>query len=159
MPVRTIELNPDHVMKSAAAADGVAGLQLPPFSSTATAFTKVDRFTTFLAEYTFLGSDIVMHFFPSTEVHQSSKAKAFWFQVFPEILDPVARSSFGAEPPRIEGQLIEGVTPSFVSADQAKATSSWWLCARGFTDALDPHGLVDRFFVALDRALDAANAM
>jgi hypothetical protein len=42
---------------------------------------------------------------------------------------------------------------------QAKATPSWWFCAHGFTEVLDPHGLVERFLSSLDRALDAENAM
>lgn len=159
MPVRTIELDPAHVMKTDTSEPGVKDLQLPPFASAPKAFTKVDRFSTFLAEYTFSGKDIVLHFFPSEEVHQSRNAKGYWHQVFPKVLDPIARTSFGAEPPRIEAQYIEMAIPSFIPADQARATPSWWLCAHGFTDSLDPDGLVQRFLSSLDVALDAENAM
>lgn len=159
MPVRPIELDPAHVMKTDASESGVKQLQLPPFASMPMEFTKVDRFTTFLAEYTFLDKDIVLHFFPSDEVHNSGNAKQYWHTVFPKVLDPVARNSFGAEPPRIEAQYIEMAIPSFIPADQAKPTPSWWLCAHGFTGALDPHGLVDRFLSSLDAALDAEKAM
>jgi hypothetical protein len=159
MPVRQIELDPTYALTADTSEQGVKDLQLPPFGSKAVAFTKVDRFTTFLAEYTFQDKDIVLHFFPSDEVHKSAKAKPYWYDVFPKVLDPVARSSFGAEPPRIEAQFIEMAIPSFIPADQAKATPSWWLCAHGFTDSLDPDGLVQRFLSSLDRALDAENAM
>lgn len=159
MPVRQIELNPAHVMKADVSEQGVKDLQLPPFASKPTDFTKVDRFTTFLAEYAFLDKDIVLHFFPSEEVHQSPKAKSYWFDTFPKVLDPVARRAFGAEPPRLEAQFIEMAIPSFIPVDQAKATPSWWLCAHGFTDVLDPDGLVARFLSSLDAALDTEKAM
>jgi hypothetical protein len=92
------------------------------------------------------------------EVHQSPNAKEYWHTVFPRVLDVVSRSSFGAEPPRLEGQFIEMAIPSFAPAD-AQATPSWYLRAYGFSDVLDPHGLVDRFLSSLDRALDAEKAM
>jgi len=153
------DLDPTYVLTHDTSQPEVKKLQLPPFASKATVFTKVDRFTTFLAEYAFIDKDIVFHFFPSDEVHQSSRARPYWLEVFPRVLDPVVRKSFGAEPPRLEAQLIEMAIPSFVPADQAKATSSWWLCARGFTDVLNPHGLIEGFLVAFDKALDAENAM
>jgi hypothetical protein len=134
-------------------------LQLPPFTSKALVFTKVDRFTTFLAEYSFQNKDIVLHFFPSEEVLQSSRSRPYWLEVFPRVLDPVARKGFGAEPPRLEAQFVEMAIPSFIPAAQAKATPSWWLCAHGFTEVLDPHGLVERFLALLDQALDAEKAM
>ena len=159
MPVRQIEFDPAHAMSADTSEQAVKDLQLPPFASKAVAFTKVDRFTTFLAEYTFRDADIIMHFFPSEEVHQSPKARPYWLEVFPRVLDPVAPTSFGVEPPRLEAQYIEVAIPSFIPADQAKPTPSWWLCAHGFTDVLDPAGLVDRFLVSLDRSLDAEKAM
>lgn len=159
MPVRQIELDPNFALKADTSEQAVKSLQLPPFASKAVVFTKVDRFTTFLAEYTFRDKDIILHFFPSDEVHQSQNARTYWNEVFPRVLDPVARASFGVEPPRLEAQYVEMAIPSFIPADQAKATPSWWLCAHGFTEILDPDGLVDRFLVALDVALDAENAM
>lgn len=159
MPVRQVELDPVYALEADTSEEAVKKLQLPPFASKALVFAKVDRFTTFLAEYTFQDKDIILHFFPSEEVHQSKRARPYWFEVFPHVLDPVARQAFGAEAPRLEAQFIEMAIPSFVPPDKAKATPSWWFCARGFTTVLDPHGLVERFLVALDRALDAENAM
>lgn len=159
MPVKQIELNPDHVLKADTSEAGAKALQLPPFASKQMVFEKVERFTTFLAEYAFLDKDIIMHFFPSEEVHQMKLARAYWHETFPRVLDPVARAAFGVEPPRLEAQFIEMAIPFFVPADQAKPTPSWYLKARGFTDQLDPHGLVLRFMSALDAALDAENAM
>lgn len=159
MHVRKIELDPAHVLVADTSEPGVKELQLPPFASAPRVFVKVDNFSTFLAEYAFIDKDIVLHFFPSEEVHQSPKARPYWFDVFPKVLDPIARQSFGAEPPRLEAQFIEMAIPSFIPADQAKPTPSWWLCAHGFTELLDPHGLVGRFLSSLDRALDAENAM
>ena len=159
MHVRQVELDPAHVLRANVSESSVKKLQLPPFVSKTVFFTKVDRFTTFLAEYTFQGKDIILHFFPSDELHQSPRARPFWLEVFPRVLDPVSREAFGAEPPRLEAQFIEMAIPSFVPVDQAKTTPSWWFCAHGFTDVLDPHGLVERFLSSLDRALDAENAM
>lgn len=153
------ELDPAYVLKNDKSQPEVRQLQLPPFISKTLVFTKVERFTTFLAEYAFQDKDIILHFFPSEELHQSPRAKTYWLEVFPRVLDPVSRESFGAEPPRLEGQFIEMAIPSFIPAAQAKATSSWWFCAHGFTEVLDPHGLVERFLSSLDRALDAEKAM
>jgi hypothetical protein len=153
------DLDPLYVLKHDTSQPEVKQLQLPPFTSRMLTFTKVDRFTTFLAEYTFQDKDIVLHFFPSEEVLQSKRARPYWLETFPRVLDPVARESFGAEPPRLEAQYIETAIPSFILAAQAKATPSWWFCAHGFTEVLDPHGLVERFLSSLDRALDAENAM
>lgn len=159
MPVKQIELDPSSVLSADTSEERVKSLQLPPFASRQMVFEKVDRFTTFLAEYTFLEKDIIVHFFPSDEVHQSPQARAYWYEVFPKVLDPVARVAFGVEPPRLEAQFIEMAIPFFVQADQAKPTPSWYLKARGFTDQLDPDGLVQRFLSSLDAALDAENAM
>jgi hypothetical protein len=160
-PVTTTvhDLDPAYVLKNDVSQPELKQLQLPPFASKPVAFTKIDRYTTFLAEYTFGGKDIVLHFFPSEEVHKSPRGKTYWHNIFPRVLDPVARSSFGAEPPRIEAQFIEMAIPSFVDPKTAQATSSWWLCAHGFTDSLDPDGLVQRFLSSLDAALDAEKAM
>lgn len=160
MPTATTpDLDPLYVLAHDTSQPEVKKLQLPPIASQMMTFTKVDRFTTFLAEYTFRGKDVIIHFFPSNELLQSQRARPFWLEVFPRVLDPVSRQAFGAEAPRLEAQFIEMAIPSFVPADQAKPTPSWWFCAHGFTDVLDPDGLVDRFLSSLDRALDAENAM
>lgn len=159
MPARPTEFDPAYALKADTSEKGVRDLQLPPFASVPMVFTKVDNFTTFLAEYTFSGKDIILHFFPSAEVHKSPRAHDYWHKTFPAWLDPVARASFGAEPPRLEAQYIEMAIPSFIPASEAKPTPSWYLCAHGFTDGLDPEGLIQRFLSSLDLALDAEKAM
>jgi hypothetical protein len=117
-------------------------------------FTTVAIYTTFLVEYTFKDNDIVIHFFPSTEVHQLPNAQHYWLSIFPEVLDRVARSSFGVEPPRLEGQFIEAAIPSSAPLDDQRAVPSWYLRARGFVKKMDPEWLLRKFFATLDTELD-----
>jgi hypothetical protein len=131
-------------------------------------FTRVTRFTTFFVEYAIKDGDIVVHFFPSEEAHKSQNARTYWFDTFPLVLDKVACASFGVQAPRLEAGFVEvgtpsptlpGMEPVWFDAYKGAAMPSWWLVAHGFMHVIDPDALVDRFFSALDSALDAANAM
>jgi len=116
-------------------------------------FKQVEDFTTFLAEYTLLGDDIVIHFFPPREAYVLSNLTQepavpaeylrYWKRKFPEVLSPVAERVFMATAPIITAMYIEEMT-------------SWWMRANGYATRLEPDELIRLFFVELDRSLDAA---
>lgn len=117
-------------------------------------FTRVDKFTTFLAEFAVVGDDLVFHFFPPREKYVSvpgtDKLRVdhsflpLWQRKFPEVLSPVAESYFRATKPRLVAQYA----PEF---------TSWWMRAGGFAQRLDPAGYSTLFLSTLDAALDAAS--
>jgi len=111
-------------------------------------FTPIDDFTTFNAEYTLLEeSDIVVHFFLPRELqgpegHPLKPAvHHYWTQLFPSVLDPVARAHFDAEQPRLVAKYSPEVT-------------SWWLRARDYGHILDLRSYLVRFFQSMDQGLD-----
>lgn len=134
--------------------------QQPDQGVNAIPFVVCARFTTFTVEYTVVNGDIIMHFFPSKEAHESPNAQKYWYQVFPEVLDPTARRYFDAGPDTLQACLTEDVLPSYVLPVEGVTTvDSWYLRAQGFGDRLDPTGFTERFFKTLDTALDAVKAM
>lgn len=114
-------------------------------------YEKVELYTTFLVEYAFVDSDIVIHFFPPREafvrVHEGYKINpdfhVKWQRAFPEVLSPVAEEYFQATKPRVIAQY----TPEL---------ASWYMRCRGFADMIDPTTFVLRFFAKLDEGLDRA---
>lgn len=115
-------------------------------------FERVDDYTTFLAEYAFVGGDIVLHFFPPREayVQQGDRARVvndylLWFQRrFPEILSPLAEQYFQATRPVLVAQYVPEMT-------------SWWMRCGGFALRLDPDQYIKRFLEQLDQQLDVAS--
>ena len=114
-------------------------------------FTKVEDYTTFLAEYAFVDGDIVVHLFPPREQHVQV-ADGFklldehllrWQRLFPQVLSPVAEKYFAATYPVLMAQYVPEMT-------------SWYFKAGGFARRLDPESFVLLFFSRLDQALDAA---
>jgi hypothetical protein len=116
-------------------------------------FTKVEEYTTFLAEYAFVDGDIIIHFFPPREqyVQVGDGFKMIeehllrWQRAFPQVLSPVAEHYFKATLPVIMAQYIVEMT-------------SWYFKAGGFARQLDPESFVLKFFAQLDQAIDAAYA-
>lgn len=104
-------------------------------------FLPVEDFTTFRAEYTLEGDDLVFHFF-----RPSGGTDEYWEGSFPEALEEVAKSVFHADYPRLEAQFISDFD-----------LDSWWFRARGFAQSLDPDALAYAFLENLDVALDAEN--
>ena len=105
-------------------------------------FKKIETYTTFTAEYAFDHDDIVMHFFLPKEREGDM---TYWLQVFPMVLDPVARKYFQAEKPRLRASYTEEV-------------ESWWMRADGYKDLIDRAAYVERFFEKLDQALDTKSS-
>lgn len=117
-------------------------------------FKDVTDFTTFLAQYTMRGADIVVHFYLPDELRgneASNSAKAalsspvvtqYWTAVFPSVLDPVARRYFGVESPRLQAAYTQEV-------------SSWWLRAKNFGHVPDLAAYLQPFFETLDAGLDS----
>lgn len=119
-------------------------------------FTKVEEYTTFLAEYAIVDGNIVVHFFPPREAFELSAHNGQprvtaeflrrWKRTFPEVLSPVAEDYFQATQPIVQAKYIEEMT-------------SWWLRAGGFgTSVLDPDAFILRFFSRMDAALDVVYA-
>lgn len=108
-------------------------------------FTKVEDFTTFLAEYTLVDSNIVFHFFMSREVSQKDDKfqQSYLLDIFPNVLSPVAEAYFEATKPRVTAQYVPEM-------------KSWWMRANGYATRLDPDGFVRRFLETLDGALDSS---
>ena len=100
-------------------------------------FTQVDNYTTFRAEYTFLGEDIVAHFFVTSENNSSD----YWLKTFPALLDACAREYFQADHPRLVAKYTDEV-------------KSWWFKAHGYAHSLAPDKLMLGFFEALDHDLE-----
>ncbi len=115
-------------------------------------FTRVEDFTTFLAEYVFLDGNIVIHFFPPREAFELSQTSQqprisaeylkYWKRKFPTVLSPVAEEFFNATAPIITATYVEEM-------------ASWWMRANGYASRMDPDGFIRLFFAELDRSLDA----
>lgn len=114
-------------------------------------FKQISDYTTFLAEYTIKGADIVFHFFQTAE----RPAAHYWKKTFPQCLDVSAREFFRASHPTLEASYVEGVHKS-TSALNDPALTSWWLIAHGFGRVPDPQLLAETYLEKLDAALDVA---
>lgn len=137
---------------SALSSQGDQGAAILPFE-------KIDKYTTFMAEFVEKDQDLVFHFFPSPEAHASPNCRRYWYRVFPETLSSVASKVFEAGPPRLQAQLVEGVIASWDDGDTAKAVDSWWFCAKGYGARVLYRRLVDTFLKEFDVALEATKAI
>jgi hypothetical protein len=114
-------------------------------------FNQVRDYTTFLAEYTCLDGNIVVHFFPPLEAYVGvgearkvvEEYLLFWQKKFPLVLSPVAEDYFKATRPVLTAQYIPEM-------------QSWYLKAGGFANRLDPDAFILKFFERLDAGLDAS---
>jgi hypothetical protein len=114
-------------------------------------FTKVEDYTTFLAEYAFIDGDVVVHFFLPRE-HYVQVADGYkpldehliwWQRAFPQVLSPVAEKYFAATYPVLMAQYVPEMT-------------SWYFKAGGYALRLDPEAFLLQFFSYLDQAIDVA---
>lgn len=105
-------------------------------------FAKVDNFTTFNAEYTYTGDDLVVHFFLPPE-RRLPEARAYWLETFPACLDASAREFFNAEYPRLMAKYTEEM-------------ESWWFKACGYGHVIDPDAFAAKFLKGLDGHVDVA---
>jgi len=106
-------------------------------------FNRVDEFTTFLAEYAMVGSDLVMHFF-GTEEHPnngSKEADQYWKVHFPSCLDQVGQEHFQATAPRLVAKYTEEM-------------KSWFLKAQGYDHLTSTESFVMLFCRKLDSMLE-----
>ncbi len=133
-------------------------------------FVRVDKYTTFTAEYGMKDGNVIIHFFlprregeplevtplyaTPAEIDESAvRAMAtaailnsntsifdYWLKRFPECLEQVVREVLQMEPPQ-------------VLASYTKEVSSWWLQIKEL-QSLDPNGLVFKVFAELDKLLD-----
>ena len=114
---------------------------------------SIPRFTmrsysVFRAEHAVVDGDLVMHFFlpEGVDLKKADPSlqrwwELYWLKTFPEKLDSVARSYFGAGKERLEARYTEEV-------------ASWWFRGRGFGQSLDPSALAEGFERALDSAVE-----
>jgi hypothetical protein len=100
-------------------------------------FTRVEDYTTFIAEHTMKDDDLVIHFYPTEE------SNSYWTSRFPEVLDRVAQAYFRATSPRLQAKFTHEV-------------NSWWFRARGYSHIPDMNGFISGFFDALDQGLETA---
>lgn len=116
-------------------------------------FTKVENFTTFLAEYVLSDGSIIVHFFPPREAYELSLSTQqprvtaeflrMWKKKFPLVLSPTAENYFLATYPVLAATYVEEMT-------------SWWMRIGGYAGRTDVDEVIMRFFETLDAALDAA---
>jgi hypothetical protein len=113
-------------------------------------FTKVEEYTSFLAEYADVDGNFIIHFFPPKEAYSSSSGSPkvsqefilWWQRKFPEILSPAAEGYFKATRPTLTAQYIPEM-------------QSWWMRAGGFARRLGAKEFVEGFFAELDRQVDS----
>lgn len=130
--------SPSEVKETVAAQPSFGGVE--PMS-----FTRVEEYTTFVAEYAVEDEDIILHFYPTEEMsHEKELDRQYWLRLFPTVLDPVARDFFSADFPRLKACFVPEM-------------GSWWLRAYGLA-GLDPEGRVSRFLDKFDSALEANKA-
>lgn len=106
-------------------------------------FTKVDDFTTFLAEYAIIGSDLVMHFYGTGEHPNDGSARGnqYWHVHFPSCLELVGEEHFQASKPRVIAKYTEEM-------------KSWFLKAQGYDHLTDIDAYVRNFCAKLDQSLE-----
>lgn len=106
-------------------------------------FQKVDSYTTFSSEYSWVDGDLVVHFFVSPEVKaKGDKYKTeYWQSFFPRHLDATARRFFSADYPRLIAKYTEEL-------------ESWWFKAHGYGHVLDPDAYAIRFLKTLDEDIE-----
>lgn len=104
-------------------------------------FTKVEEYTTFTAEYAFVGDDIVFHFFLPDDVSHLQGAQDYWQSRFPAALDKCAQEHWEVTYPRLQAAFTEEV-------------NSWWLRCFGFANVGNPESRVRKFLSKLDKQID-----
>ena len=130
--------SPNEVTETVTAQPSFGGVE--PMS-----FTRVEDYTTFVAEYAVEDEDIILHFYPTKEMsHEKELDRRYWLQLFPTVLDPVARTFFSADFPRLKACFVPEM-------------GSWWLRAYGLA-GLSPSDRVSRFLDKFDTALEEKKA-
>jgi hypothetical protein len=116
-------------------------------------FEPCEEYTTFRAEHSLRGDDIVVHFF-RTEEHPS---EAYWKETFAAALDETAQAHYGAFP-RVRAHLSRIPSEAGEAACERReapwVVDSWWLEARGFAGVGQPKKKLAAFYEALDKALE-----
>jgi hypothetical protein len=112
---------------------GIAGVK-----DAALDFKKINSYTTFSAEWTMNGEDMVFHFFMPKDYRVTEH---YWLEVFAKALDAVAQRHFDATAPRLMAKYTEEV-------------KSWWFKAQGYDHIIDKDVYVDKFLERLDAELD-----
>lgn len=142
-PDRQVVLGEVPDEKARSLLQGEVGQDMAGLPEAVIQFTKVDNFTTFMAEYTYRDGDLVVHFFMSPEVKAEGQDTRllYWLTSFPNALDTVAQSYFMAGAPRLAAKYTEEL-------------ESWWFRARGYGHVLDTDTFALKFLQKLDEAID-----
>ena len=119
-------------------------------------FTRVEDLTTFSAEVAVTEGDAVYHFYVTKEAnalpHWVTPTGArtlpitphkYWLELFPQVMEAVAREYFDAD----ERRLVAAYT---------EEQASWWLRAKGAGMKLDPQRFALGFCDKLDAALESS---
>ena len=112
------------------------------------AFTKVEDYTTFVAEFGVKDGDLIFHFYLTPELDEQPKdgpVAVYWMSRFPRVLDGTAQDFFKTGPPRLQAKYTQEM-------------QSWWLRAQGFGENLEPDKLAYAFLETLDRDLDTSQS-
>lgn len=117
------------------------------------AFQEVNDYTTFKAEFAMEAGDMIFHFYKTPEIRSLPNPRGYWAEVFPSVLEPVAKKAFDADYPRLKAQHVYDEEQPH---SPTEPLDSWWFRAYGFGHRLDPHSVAYRFLDALDAALDEA---
>ena len=97
-------------------------------------FTTMDDYTTYRAEWALKDRDVVIHFFRGEDTRG-------WTDLFPSVLDRVAREHFDADAPRLQAKFTQEM-------------DSWWFLAKGYNHVLNLPAFLGRFFEKLDAGLE-----
>jgi len=108
-------------------------------------FIPITEYTTFRAELAIADGDLIFHFYVTAEVNvrQAPTPLKYWMELFPAVLESMAKTYFNADFPRLKAAYTE-------------EHASWWFRAFGFGHVLDPHKFAYDFLEKLDAALDEA---
>ncbi len=100
----------------------------------------------FQAEYSYPGSDIVIHFFVTDYQKanwQVDQLENWWLNAFAQTLSAVAQEYYRATAPRI----VAKYTPE---------VASWWFKAQGYDHLIDQDAFVLGFLELLDETIHAS---
>jgi hypothetical protein len=99
-------------------------------------FTKVE-YSTYKAEHSFTGNDIVIHFYLPTK---QKVTEAYWKLHFAAALNDVGQEHFQATAPRLVAKYTDEL-------------NSWWFKAQGYDHIIDLPKYLSRFFEALEERM------
>lgn len=116
------------------------------------------------------GGDLIFHFYLPADMPRLYRElrvppqailraqEEYWADIFPGVLDAVARDTFKAEHPRLTAMRVEDKNKETEFDGVIIPLDSWWLRARGFVQVLpDIEGLIAKFYRGLEDGLRNRN--